>query len=212
MTTQEVRDPFLASLAQDVPGFRLVKKQSGFVRRLGEATQVIGMSLVDYKPEFRVSLVVTIRLEEAQRILNAFTGSPPRYHSMTVTTATTLEYFLPGAEQYCVRNPDEVLAAGKELAPVLRERIVPFLEGHADAQSLDAVMNSDEGASFDRTNPPYRQMSSLTLARLAGNPRFGELVAAYEKEAATWHPQDRQKLSAIVEYLRSHPPPALRGD
>ena len=90
-----------------------------------------------------------------------------------------------------------------ELAPHLRDRIVPFLDAHQDAKSLDAVMNSEAGAAFDQTNPPYRQMSSLILAHLAGNPRFDELVARYENAAAAWHPDDRKNLAALVERLRA---------
>jgi hypothetical protein len=205
MNKQGVKPLFQQQLAPHLPGFRPRKKEGDFVRRIPGGVQTIGFSLVDWNPQFKVSLVFTIRLEEAEKTLHAVLKTPPKYQAMTITTATLLDYFFPGErdKEFTVTTPEGIAAVATELAPHLRDRIMPFLDAHQDAKSLDAVMNSEAGASFDQRNPPYRQMSSLILAHLAGNPRFDELAASYEKAAAAWHPDDRKNLAALVERLRA---------
>ena len=61
--------------------------------------QSIGFSLVDWNPQFKVSLVFTIWLEAAQKILHAVLKTPPKYQAMTTTTAPPRpcsDYFFPG--------------------------------------------------------------------------------------------------------------------
>jgi|GEM_PF-5199348 len=64
-------------------------------------------------------------------------------------------------------------------------------------------MSGPEGPSFDKTSPPYRQMSGLILARLAGNPQCDALVEAAVIEARGCRPHDRKKLDDLVAHLRA---------
>jgi hypothetical protein len=203
MTKQEVRDAFLEELAPLLPGFRPRKKDGSLVRKIPGGAQVVGLAIADYNPEFLVSLVFTTRLEQAEAITNAVLQTPERYRSTTVTTATVLAHFFPdeAKKEFKVTGPGDVAAAVRELDPHLRGRIVPFLDAHQDAKALEAILNSDEGRSFDRTNPPYREMASLVLAHLAGSPRYPELAAKHSKAAEAWDPDNREKLAALIRHL-----------
>jgi hypothetical protein len=203
MKKQEVRDIFTEQLVPFLPGFRLRKKDGSFVRAIPGGVQTIGLSIVDYNPEFKVSLVFTVRLEEVEKISHELLQTPERYRNVTITTATVLEHFFPGEgpQEFTVTTSDDIAAVVRGLGPHLRDRIVPFFERHQNVASLDAVVNSEEGASFVRTNAPYRQMRALILAHLANNPRFDDLARQFEEQSHAWHPGDREHLLATIRYL-----------
>jgi hypothetical protein len=205
MTKQEVKEKIFQQLQPHLPGFKLRKKEESFARPIAGGTQFIALALVDHEPRFKFALPISTRIEEVEEIFNRFAGSPPKYHHMTRTTTTLLAYFYGQSEkkQFMVQSPEDIAAATADLAPVLRDRIMPFLDSHQTVQSLDAVMNGPEGPSFDKTNPPYRQMSGLILARLAANPRFDALAEAALAESRGWHPQDAKKLETLVAHLRT---------
>jgi hypothetical protein len=203
MKMQEVREGFMTRLAPHLEGFRGRKREGLFVRRFPGGGQQFGLAIVDYAPEFRVSIVFSVCIDAVQKLYDDVMETPERYRPTGMTTSTTLAHFFPGEKvrQYSVRSEEDIQSAVDALAPLLRDRILPLFDGLKDIVSLDAVLNSDEGRSFDRTNPPGRQMVSLLLARLARNPRVGELAEAYRKEAEAWDPRDRQKLVALIERL-----------
>ncbi|HXT99378.1 MAG TPA: hypothetical protein VN903_00200 [Polyangia bacterium] len=194
----------IQQLQPHLPGFKPHEKTS-LARPIAGGTQFIGVALVDYRTLFRFTLTISTRIEQVQEIMNRFSGSPPKFHHITLTTATMLAYFSGASEheRFEVRSPEDVAAAVAELAPVLRDRVLPFLDAHQTVQSLDAVMNGPEGRRFDRTNAPYRQMTGLTLARLAGNPRFDALVESARAEMRGLKPHGAAKLEALVAYLRT---------
>lgn len=204
MKKQEVRDSFIRRLTPYLAGFSARKRDGVFVRRFPGGRLEIGLALVDYHPEYRVSLVFSVRLEEAQTILHEVLETPQRYRNMTVTTVTPLDHFFPGErnKQFSVRSEEDIARVVDDLAPHLRDRIVPFFGGLQDVKSLEEVLNSAEGLSFDQTMAPSRQISALILARLAGNPRFDELAAGFEKQAEAWQPASRAMLLAVLRRLR----------
>src|SRR5437660_279142 len=80
--------------------FRLKKSESGFVRKIPGGRQTIGLPLWDYHPEFEFSLTICIRLEAVEEIFNQFSGTAPKYHPLSLTTITSLEYFARGPATY----------------------------------------------------------------------------------------------------------------
>ena len=73
-------------------GFRFKKATEAFVRKIDGGRQELGLPLVDYNPVFRFSFTLCIRLEAVQEITNRFSGSPSKYHSMTLTSISQLEF------------------------------------------------------------------------------------------------------------------------
>lgn len=203
MRMQDVRERLVAGLAPWLPGFRARKKDASFARRIPGGTQRIGIPIVDHAPEFAFSLVFTVRLEEVESIKHEVLQTPERYRAMTTTTATVLDHFFPGEREkrFTVTSPAEIDAAVRELGPHLRDRIVPFYDAHQDVRALDAVMSSPEARSFDRTNSPYVEMTTLALAHLAKNPRYDELVRTFDAASREWDPVNRDRLLAMVQRL-----------
>src|SRR5439155_26327593 len=126
-------------------GFRLRKCEEGFVRHSPRGRQFVGVPLVDYNPEFLMSLVVCIRLDAAEEIFHIFSGSPPRYQSMSYTTITQLEYFTSTVpSEYKVVTQQDAVSALNDLSGLIRDRVFPFLNRYSDVNALDQAMSSDQ--------------------------------------------------------------------
>jgi hypothetical protein len=199
-------------------GFRLNRKQEGFVRRIPDGKQCIGVPLVDYNPTYIFSLTLTTRLEAVQSILNLFSGSPPQYHSITVTTITQLEYFTKKKTktEYEVVTEADVNKAIAELTPLVHGKVIPFLDQHQDVASWDKAVNStsndvcgdssmltDRCNSVDNSNHPYRGMTAVVLAHLARNPNFEEIVRRL-RDFYQGSMEATDKLTRLVDYLNQH--------
>jgi hypothetical protein len=211
----EVRDLIYKGLAGMLvtQGFRLNRKHGGFVRRIPDGTQCVGVALADYSPAYIFSLSLSTRLESVQSILNLFSGSPPRYHASTVTAITQLDYFSKKPKtEYAVRTAADISSAILDLEPTVRERIIPFLDRHQDVMAWDKAVNStsndvcgggtlsDRCDSVDNSNHPYRGMTAVVLAHLAGNPDFEEIVRRL-RDFYRGSSEATEKLTRLVDYL-----------
>jgi hypothetical protein len=104
---------------------RSVRKNGLYPKIIG-GRQMLGLPLWDYSPEFEFSLNICIRLDVVEEIFHEFSGSPSKYHSMSFTTMTTLQYFTGGPAKYKVTTEDDVASAGEILSGVVRVKIIPF--------------------------------------------------------------------------------------
>lgn len=200
--------------------FRLKKSQEGFVRQIGGGTQTLGVPLWDYNPRFEFSLTMTIRFDAVQEITNHFTGSPPKYHSMTTTVITQLEH-LGLSGHWRAETESELKLKLSEVSNIVRDAIIPFFLRYQDLLSVAAAANPESGLTTGKGIKAdrvlfssggtllYRAMSAITLARLAHFENFEALVLRYREELLPFHnPLQHQnncdKFDKLVEYLREH--------
>ncbi len=203
MNKTEIRDLIYRELAPLLPDFKPKPREESFVRTMPGGKQALMVGIVDYKPEYRFSLTLAIRLEAVQEIVHPFSGSPPKYHKITTTTLTQLDWFFPGEpkpKQYSVKSEHDVVDAVEQLAPVIRQKILPFLDRYRDVTAIDEMMNRLD-PSPDSTHMPVRGMTALAVARLAGNPKFDELAAKYLTDLRP-APMIAQKFAALIDHLR----------
>jgi hypothetical protein len=206
MNKTEIRDLIYRELAPLLPGFKPKPREESFVRTIPDGKQALMVAIVDYRPEYRFSLVLVVRLEPVQQIVNQFSGSPPKYHKLTTTTLTQLGWFFPGEphpKQYSVTNEPEVIAAVKQLAPIIQHKILPFLDHYKDVKAIDEMINELD-PSPDSTHMPVHGLTALVAARLAHNPRFEELAAKYLTPVRSDVPP-APKFTALVDHLRRLP-------
>src|SRR5262245_1930873 len=113
-------------------GFRYRKKSEGFVRKSAGGRQELVIPLWDYNPLFKFSLTLCVRLDAVQEIVNRFSGSPPQYHGITLTSITQLEFLgLPssgGRVEYQAASESELAAVLPGVSAMVRDRVVPFFE------------------------------------------------------------------------------------
>ena len=200
-------------------GFRYVKKDESFVRAIDGGRQTLGVALWNYNPLFAFSLVMTVRLDAVQAIVNQFSGSPPTFHGVTTTTLTQLEFLGLPAEQgkveFRASSEAELVGLLPGVEALVRERVVPFFGEYRDLAAINRGLNPagaerviqlppypDRRAFYDTTNPLYRAMVGVAVARLASDSRWEQLVAAYRAQLAEGWDQDRQKFERLVAHLQ----------
>jgi hypothetical protein len=200
-------------------GFQYVKKDENFVRLIDGGRQMLGVALRNYDPLFVFSLTMTVRLDAVQAITNRYSGSPPRYHGITTTSLTQLEFLgLPaerGKVEWRASSESELASVLPGVVTLVRERVVPFFDEYRDVAALNRGLNPDgaeqvtqlpwpsDRRAFDASNQPYRAMAGVTVARLAGDQRWEQLVAAYRAQLSGGPDQDRQKFEGLVAHLHS---------
>ena len=134
-------------------------------------------------------------------ITNKFEGTPEKYHSGTDTAGFLAERFMPKENEiFKVTVKYDIQSAVNRLAPVLRERVIPFLNEHQDLKSVAAAMNLTE------IKDNAKALTAVTVAYLTNDPRFQEIVEGYRKRlsmAARFPERGVAKLENLVKYLET---------
>ena len=199
-------------------GFRFKKATEAFVRKIDGGRQELGLPLVDYNPVFRFSFTLCMRVEAVQDITNRFSGSPPKYHSMTLTSITQLEFLSlaagPGNRvDFEVSSEAELMAVMPGVLTMMSERVLPFFEEYRDIAAVNRGLNPEgtersfrivgfpDRRAFDATNQPYRAMTGVVAAYLANDPRLDALIGAYRSQISEMPEHDRSKFENLVSYL-----------
>lgn len=168
-------------------GLEFRKSDQWFVRASkvdGEnVKELIGVPFYDRPAGYEFSLVVCIRNETVEEMFHLFSGSSTRkYKAMSHTVAIPLEHFTPDAS-FQVSSSSDVVSATNQLAPVLRDKILPFTDRNRTVKELDALVNGPVRA--DITLHPSGGMHAIILAHLASNPAFDDLADKYQHEMRT---------------------------
>jgi len=199
-------------------GFRPKKSQGCFVKRIEGGTQSLGIPLWDYNPLIEFSLNMTMRIDAAEELTNLFSGSPAKYHSMTVTIITQLEHLSVSRCRWKAETQEELESELALVKAVVQDRILPFFHSHRDLMTIAVAANPEvapmvppvpnglttgmgllaDRVLFSSGNHPYRAMSNIALAHLARLPYFDELIERYRKELG----QENEKFEQLIRYLK----------
>lgn len=212
-------------------GFQLRKREEGFVRAVPGGRQTLVVTLWGHPPaELSFGLVCCVAMDAVTSLLKPFGGGtiltqlehfglePVRPYGVqlpipsleavgqTVGKAASVirGQLLPYFDRYqTVAALDEALHGGgseEEQRPQGWQGIVARLRPRPEAAATDEWLARRQ--AFDSSGPPYREMTALAIARLAGNPRFEELVTRYRGQLVGLQPVDAQKFEQLVALLR----------
>ena len=199
-------------------GFQFRKRSQTFVRKINGGRQEFGLPLVDHDPVFEFSFTLCIRLEAVQEITNRFSDSPPKYHRGTLTSITQLEFLGLPAQQgrgviYRVDSESELEAILPSVLEMVRLRVLPFFDEYKHIEAVNRGLNPigaehtfqavwpPDRCAFDATNQPYRSITGVAVAHLAGDARLSDLIAAYRAQIQEAQESDRRKFENLVGYL-----------
>jgi hypothetical protein len=199
-----MKERLLVQIAPLFPTFRLDSREGPLVREILAGTQKLLVPFTDLDPNFRFSILCAIRLDEVENICNLFNRAPASYHSITLTSATPLEYFTDAPPEFTFSTPDELQEAVAHLS-MYSEDIAHFFKRYQDVRSLHEAMNSPEGHRFDDTINPARAMRSITLARLVSYEEFKKILPIQEAAVRHCREDDRKVFSDLVAYLERLP-------
>jgi hypothetical protein len=184
--------------------FRVKKSEGAFVRVTPIGKQVIGIPLIDYNPDFKFSLNISVRIEAVESLIHQFLGSPQKYQKLSYTYSTPLARFVsPEDGWFVVSSPEEIARAAVRLEPIVAEKIIPFLDSHDNVSALAEVMNLTHIP--EKLPGPGPAMYAVTVARLAKRPEFEKMVVDCEPRVARLHPAMQDIFRNLVAYLRKLP-------
>lgn len=205
MKPREMEDIILQMMQAILPESFKIKKRFGFTRSFAGVRQEIGVALVDYNPDYKFSLYVATRLNEAENIFNLFSRADKMYHNQSTTMSVHLDYFTRSKgvpSEYNVSSATDVAKLSPFFAEIFSEDIVPFLDEHKDLRSLDIAMNNVH-TSIDHTLNPSRAMHAVIVARLAGNPDFERLVEKHRRDLHVYSAREVGDFERLVVHLRT---------
>ncbi len=181
-------------------GFRFKKDE--LFRSIPGGYQDIGLGFVDRDPEFKISLVVAIRLDAVEEIANKFNSPFVKSVPRTDTFTCTLERFMPRENtHFVVCTEADIKNVVERLRPVIERRIIPFLNKTQDIRSVAAAM---ELPSIPKHGPGHN--SALVVARLIGHPKFESMCETYQHRISKYPGVLRKELDNLIQYLRGLKP------
>ncbi len=202
MNKTEVRNSIYAALAPVLlnNGFRLVRPEQSFVRPISGGWQAIGVALVDYKPKFRISLTISVRIDKVEDIVHLFSGSPPESSKLSSTFRCTMQRFTTHKYFEIITDADL-----KDNLPILTQvsidRIVPFLDQHKDLDTIAKAMDLTTIPKVVSGAGPA--MHAATVAWLIRHSQFSAIVSGYQ-EIMKYLPQDiLGRFNGLVQYLQT---------
>jgi hypothetical protein len=155
---------------------------------------------------------MAMRVDAAEEITNRFSGSPPKYHSITQTVLTQPEHLGVRPCTWRAENESELRARLVEVTKIIQDRVIPFFDRYQELSIIAAAANAEptpdpglvgERSLFHSGNQPYRNMSAITLAHLARLEIFGALVLRYQRElSSVSHQSERDKFDQLVQFLK----------
>jgi hypothetical protein len=183
-------------------GFRLRKSEEAFVRPINGGLNRLSVALWDYQPLFEFSLVAGIRIDAVEELFHLCSGSPTAHQKLSSTTLTQLSYFTqPGDTK--VSTPGEITAAIGALSPVVTGKILPFFEKYREIESLDRALNGGQDPKLDSTQQPSRALHWVSIAYLAGNPRFDQIAAGFAAEVQAFPEPWRSSLDCLLAKIKA---------
>lgn len=204
----EVREAIYAELGKLLcpMGFRLVKSEEAFVRRFDGGAQKIFVAIVDYRPQFLVSLAVGIRLDTVEDLFNLFSGADANGRRITLTSITQFEHFADGRRDFTVASADELKTTAEALVEIVTHRITPFLDQHRDLASVARAFNASAHGGFDGSMYISHAMHSLILAKLCEPGRYADLLQRHAQKIAHHAPFDQQRFTGLAQHLSTMNP------
>jgi hypothetical protein len=143
MRKQDVRNLLYEGLAGSITaaGFRLRKRDEGFVRKLPEGRQLLSIALINAGEGFACTLTLGIRLDAVEELVNGILATPALYAGETLTTLTQLEYFgfepiLGRGVWFPVRSQDDVAGVITQWHASFETQLSPFFERYRDIASV----------------------------------------------------------------------------
>jgi hypothetical protein len=183
-------------------GFRFKSGiDGGFFRSIPRGRQLIGVPFYDYGATFSFSLVFAIRLDAVEEITNKFNAAPPKYHLLTETAIFQLNRFMPGEEtKFAIVTEDDIKEAFTTLTPVVRERIIPFLDQTQDIRTVAKAMNLTHVPKA----VPGANKSAIAMAWLTEHPDFEIIASTYQQRISQFPKNFQEELKNFIQYLREN--------
>lgn len=184
-------------------GFRIDEKERFLIRDIPGGRQRIGVRLSGPRPPvYQAELIVYTRLDEVESLRSQVA---PLLDSDTYTIMLSGTDFAPGAigpAKITVIDADDIASMPAKWAPMLMQKVMPFLDRYADAQALERLMNGDQGHTLGY-NLGYRAFLGVLVAHVAAPERLDAVVRAYRTELAAQPDKYKEEMERAIALIKS---------
>ncbi len=184
-------------------GFRIDENERFLIRDIPGGRQRIGVRLSGPRPPvYQAELIVYTRLDAVELLRNQIA---PLVDSDTYTIMVTGGECGPGAvgpEKITVIDADDIASMPTQWAPILMQKVLPFLDRYADPQALERLINGELGHTLGY-NIGYRAFLGVIVAHVAAPERFDEVTQAYRKELAAQTGKNKDDMERAIALIKS---------
>lgn len=186
-------------------GYKWNREIEAFHRVVDGGAHTISVPMWDHHPQYRISFLAEIRLDEVEEACHEIEGTPPDLRSLTSTTITKFGWFTGQRDDgYKVKTPEETSSAldtfiGKHLPTFLAH-----LERYSDPRELAAAIDtSRHGIPFDSCRNPGHGMRAAWLAHHFAPDLFDAAIKRAEQQMSSYDSVVKKPFTDLLAQLRS---------
>jgi len=194
-------------------GFTLLKRSSGFIRKLNGSNQIIDFFFYKRGESIEIEPAIRIKLEAIEKIYQSISfieGRP--YCTLGNHFSDIILYINNGREtgsrektlsNWFVEEEADISKLIKVIPAYLEESIFPYFDANSSISRVDELLNRyPRELSVHNYLYPLRANIGLIAAKLNGNPNYNELLEIYEEElqqAEKTYKEDFEKLKVVLK-------------
>lgn len=208
LSVRDIREAVHEGLMKVLGGYGFVHDRTGehhLMLRFPGGFHRIGVPLWDYKPVYRITFLLSTRLDEVASITAAFRGVVPESQHAHTCSLVHYGYFYGESEkEYEFDSRPGLALAVTEMNIAIVNKLLPLLDMISDVRGLEALYNAPAtGVPFQLHQDGY---AALTLARLAGNPAFASMCPLILGSVHVGNRDLRRNLQRLIPYLENYDP------
>jgi hypothetical protein len=177
-----------------------------YVRRWAAGKETLGVGIVTYHPEYKLSPYVTTMLDPVAELVCPFLGFVEAGAAKDFSDHVfNLSPFIKGPPgdlyyEHVVTTEDEARQAAKEIGNVVRTAVDPWLLQHRSPAAMFELVHSPwrDCAPLD---DPLRGMVEVALAYLCSSPEEQRLRSETMARIAGWPVEERTKVEKLTAEL-----------
>ena len=182
-------------------------KKNSKLRCFDRATEVGFHSVVpdvlDYQPNFEISLFLELRVDAVEDILNSAEGFESDQSERTTTARFELDFLgAPELNNLTITSESELRSVLDKWTKVLEQVGLPMMEQSNSTDSLEALMNSPNNRDYNfGYSQPNIGFIRVCLAHLAKNPEINTVIHTQRIEMADYPKAAYEQFDKFVNML-----------
>jgi hypothetical protein len=215
MFINEVRDRLFNGIYQKLiaHGFKLVKRENAFERKVNNITQTIYFIVYKKNEEIFVEPRWSVKIKSILDIYAKVSVKEKKYIKdisvLDNSIFQLMEYIDENNETGSSKSQKYVISEGKDIdilinvIPIrVEEYILPYFKENSSVERVDILLNSNpQQLVIHNWLYPLRAIMGVIAAKLAHNPKFDELLHLYEekiKDASPEYKSEFEHLKLII--------------
>lgn len=188
-------------------GFKFIKSNGRIINKYPGGFDEIILKVLDYAPVFQVQMILRVRIDSVESIVNKFqeySFASPQFMKYTETIGTNYMVLSRAKENHIeIETEKELDNAINELIKLIQDKGLAFFEKHRDIETVNAIKK--EQILKDKHTAINNLMQSLTLMKLCKDSDFDKLCEKYKEYYVPFVGEEEtgpKAINDLIEYLK----------